>query len=79
MCGRGTAYIYETESLTEAGYDTIFSIVSVDVWKYDIVFLMSSDEIIEFSWYIVDITGVRGLCDKARDSFTTSETDRAFC
>lgn len=79
MCGCRTTYVSETECLAEAGYDAIFSIVSVDVGEYDIVFLMSSDEIIEFSWYIVDITGVRGLCDKAGDSFTTSETDRAFC
>lgn len=51
----------------------------MDVGEYDIVFLVSSDEIIEISRYVIDITGVRGLCDETGDSFTTSETNRAFC
>lgn len=79
MCGCRTTYISETERLAEAGDDAIFSIVSMDVGEYDIVFLMSGDEVIEFSGYIVDITGMRGLCHEASNSFTTSETDRAFC
>lgn len=78
MCGRGAPYISETQCLAETGDDPVFSIVSVDVGKYDIVFLMSCQEIIEFSRDIVDITGVRGLCDEAGDSFTTAEADRAF-
>lgn len=51
----------------------------MDIGKYNIVFLVSGDEIIEFSGYIIDITGVLSLSNKTRESFATSEADRAFC
>lgn len=79
MCGCRTSYILETECLTETCDNTIFPIVAVDIGKYDIVFLVPGDEIIEFSGYIVDITGVLCLSDETRESFTASEADRAFC
>ena len=72
------AYISKTEGFTETRDNPIFAISSVNIGEYNIVLLIFSEEIIEVSWYIVDVTGMRGFCYETLESFATSETDRTL-
>ncbi len=79
MSGRRTSHISQSECFTESGEDAIFPVLTVNIGEDDIVFTVFREEIIELCRYIIDITGMLGLSYEARESFTTSETDGAFC
>lgn len=71
--------IPETECFTESSDDTVLTIISVNIGDDDVIFTIFREEYIELCRYIVDIAGVLGLSYETRESFTTSEADRALC
>jgi len=79
MSGRGASNVFESECFTETCDDTILSVLTMDKRQYDVVFMMFLEETAQLRGDIIDITVMLSFSDKTHESFTATETDRAFC